>query len=116
MEKNIAELLTKKVQTDYALIKAIIDAELQKKNPRIEKGLPPSSEPIVGEKGEEEEEETDWTCAGHVWEDPSTPCPKNTPRCKVRYPAKLRHRHRQYTLCKECRGVINKIKRGNKKK
>lgn len=117
MEQNVAELLTKKVTNDYNLIKAMIKAELQKEDPDIKTNVPspPIDNTIVNQE-EEEEEEDDWTCAGHVWENPPIPCPKNTPRCKIRYPAKLRHNRRQYTLCKECRGVINKIKRGNKKK
>jgi len=67
--------------------------------------------PSVAEKEEEEEQEekpqqkkqkivsTDWTCAGHVWEAPPTPCQGGE---KSALKAGILHNGNRITVCKEC--------------
>ena len=45
-------------------------------------------------------EDEQWTCAGHVWEEPPTPCvPGNRTNEKMR----IMHNNKRVVVCKDCK-------------
>ena len=45
-------------------------------------------------------EDEQWTCAGHVWEDPPTPC---VPGTRINEKMKIMHNKKRVVVCKDCK-------------
>ena len=63
---------------------------------------------------QKEEKKKEWVCAGRVWDDPITECPKNNDRCSIK--AGCVFEKKKYVICKECKNAYIRMKRKLKKK
>ena len=60
-----------------------------------------------------DDDDAPWTCAGHVWEDPPTPC---VPSDKSNVKMGIKHNNKRVIVCKGCKLARDRHKNKLKKK
>ena len=54
----------------------------------------------VSKKRKATVEDDQWTCAGHIWEEPPTPC---VPGKRINQKMKIMHNNKRVVVCKDCK-------------